>query len=98
MDELPAMARRQFDAAQSSNRLSDAYGYIEALESLAPADPALPDMRRRLATSLLGYAAERLGAGELDRAARALDQVRGLEPNHAELPSLQARLEQARGG
>ena len=55
-------------------------------------------MRRRLARSLLGQAAERLGAGELKRAGEAFDQAREIDPTNPELPAMQARLEQAGGG
>ena len=95
---LPALARSHFDSALSAIRLGDAYGYLEALQSLSPGDPQLPGMRSRLAGSYIGYASERLGAGELDRAAHALDRARELAPNHEDLPSLRARLEQAGGG
>jgi serine/threonine-protein kinase PpkA len=95
---LPAIARERFEQALGANRLVTARGTIEALATLAPTDSALPDMRRRLARSLLGQAAERLGAGELQRAREAFDQARELDPTSADLPALQARLEQAEAG
>ena len=98
MEALPVHARRRFEEALAANRLQAAHDAVQALQSLAAADQALPGMRSRLARSLLGYAAERLGAGELARAATAIDQARELDPNHADLPAMQARLEQARGG
>jgi serine/threonine-protein kinase PpkA len=96
--ELPGLARQRFETALGANRLTTALGTVEALETLAPTDAALPDMRRRLARSLLGQAAERLGAGELKRAGDAFDQARELDPTNPELPAMQARLEQAGGG
>jgi serine/threonine-protein kinase PpkA len=95
---LPALARQRFEQAIGANRLVTARGTIEALATLAPADPALPEMRRRLARSLLGQASERLGAGEIAAARAAFDQARELDPTNTELPALQARLEQAGGG
>ncbi len=92
---LPAVARQRFEDSLGSGQLSRARGYVEALETLAPDDAALPDIKRRLARSLLGYAAERLGAGELDRARTALDTAAVLDPRNPDLPALQARLEQA---
>jgi serine/threonine-protein kinase PpkA len=95
---LPALARNRFEEALGANRLATARGTLEALSTLAPTDAALPEMRRRLARSLLGQAAERLGAGELKRAAEAFDQARAIDPTNPDLPAMQARLEQAGGG
>ncbi len=92
---LPGQARTRFEQSLASNRLAAARGYLEGLETLAPADGALPDMRRRLAASLLGFAAERLGAGEIARAATAIDQAAEIDPGHQDLVAMRARLEQA---
>jgi serine/threonine-protein kinase PpkA len=92
---LPAAARRHFEEALGRNRFNAAMGYLQGLETVAPGDSALPDMRHRLARSLLGFANERLGAGELQRARDALQLAAELEPGNAELPALRARLEQA---
>jgi serine/threonine-protein kinase PpkA len=94
---LPALAKQRFEEALGANRLLTARGTIEALSTLAPADSALPDMRRRLARSLLGQAAEKLGSNELKRAREAFDQARELDPTNPDLASMQARLEQAGG-
>jgi serine/threonine-protein kinase PpkA len=95
---LPALARQRFDEAIGANKLGTALGTIDALATLAPTDPALPGMRRRLSRSLLGQATERLGAGEIKSAAAAFDQARELDPTNPELAAMQARLEQAGGG
>ncbi len=95
MSELPAATRQQFEAALGSNKLGAARGYLEGLQSLAASDTALPDMKRRLAAALIGYATERLGAGETERASKALEQAIELDPNHPDITSLRARLEQA---
>jgi serine/threonine-protein kinase PpkA len=94
---LPALARERFDQALGANRLATARGTLEALATLAPTDPALREMRRKLARSLLGQAAERLGANELPKAREAFEQARELDPTNPELPAMQARLEQAGG-
>jgi len=96
MAELPAATRQLFEQALGSSRLSAARGYLEGLQTLAPSDVALPDMRRRLAAALVGYATERLGAGEVDRARGALDQAQEVDPNNPDIARLRARIDQAR--
>lgn len=98
MAQLPVLTRKRFEEALSANRLDTARGMIEVMSTIAPADTGLPDMRRRLARSFLGQASERLGAGEIGRASEAIDRARELDPTAAELPAMQARLEQANGG
>ncbi|MCX7555789.1 protein kinase [Xanthomonadaceae bacterium JHOS43] len=95
---LPDRAMRRFEDAMSANRLSTARDAIDALGVISPSDSRLPPARQRLARSYLAYASERLGAGEIDLAARAFDQARELDPVNTDLPAIQARLEQARGG
>ena len=96
--QLPVQTRKRFEDALSVNKLDSARGMIEIMGTIAPTDAALPDMRRRLARSFLGQASERLGAGEIRRASQAIDRARELDPTAPELPSMQARLEQASGG
>lgn len=96
--QLPVLVRKRFEEAAGSNRLDSARAAIDTLATIAPGDAGLPEMRRRLARSFLGQAAERLGAGEIARASSAIDQARELDPTSPELPALQARLEQASGG
>ncbi|HET6604526.1 MAG TPA: protein kinase [Xanthomonadaceae bacterium] len=98
LDGLPRHARARFDSALAAGELERARGYVDALESLSSSDASLSGMRQRLTRALLGIVSERLGAGEFARARRALDQAREMEPNHPEIPALQARLEQAQGG
>ena len=94
---LPALVKRHFESQLAAGKLQAALGQINALETLSRNDAALTGMRRRLAERYLAYAAERLGAGELKRAGDAIDSAAELDPTNAELPALQARLEQARG-
>ncbi|MFA5684261.1 MAG: protein kinase [Lysobacteraceae bacterium] len=93
---LPARAQQLFEQALGSSRLSAARGYVESLETLSPTNAALPGMKRRCAAALLGYAAERLGAGELRRASEAVLQASELDPTHPDIAALRARLDQAR--
>ncbi len=97
LNGLPARIRQRFENQLAGNQLQGALGQINALASLSVSDPSLPGMRKRLAGRFLAYAAERIGAGELQRAARAIDNAAELDPTSAELPAMQARLEQARG-
>lgn len=94
---LPTRIRERFENLLAANQLQSALGQINALATLSVSDPSLPGMRKRLAGRFLAYAAERIGAGELQRAAKAIDNAAELDPMNAELPALQARLEQARG-
>jgi serine/threonine-protein kinase PpkA len=96
--QLPVQTRKRFEDALALNRLDSALRTVEIMGTIAPGDAALPDMRRRLARSFLGQASERLGAGEIRRASQAIDRARELDPTAPELPSMQARLEQASGG
>ncbi|MBB5207091.1 protein kinase domain-containing protein [Chiayiivirga flava] len=96
--QLPVLVRKRFEEALGANRLDSARNALDTMATIAPADTELPSMRRRLARSFLGQAAERLGAGEIARASTAIDQARELDPTSPELPALQARLEQANGG
>lgn len=95
---LPDRAMQRFEDAMTGNRLGTARDALEALGEIAPSDTRLAPARRLLARSYLAYASERIGAGEIDLAARAFDQARELDPANTDLPAIQARLEQARGG
>ncbi len=97
LEGLPVQARQRFDSALAASRPNEALRYLEGLQVVAPASAELPAMRQRLASAFMGLANERLGRGETARARQALDRAAELEPNHIELPSLRARLEQAGG-
>jgi hypothetical protein len=96
MAELPALARERFETALGSSKLGSARASLEGLETLSPGDVALPDMKRRLAAALLGYATERLEAREIRQASEALEYASGLDPSNPGLTALRARLDQAR--
>ncbi|MEJ5207709.1 protein kinase [Denitratimonas sp. CY0512] len=95
---LPDRILVRFEAAMTGNRLGAARDALEAMGVIAPTDSRLLPARQRLARSWLAYASERLGAGEIARAADAFDQARELDPSNTDLPAIQARLEHARGG
>ncbi|MCB1568470.1 MAG: protein kinase [Xanthomonadales bacterium] len=94
---LPDRAMERFNMALAANRLGAARDALEAVSVVSPTDARLLPARQQLARSYLAYASERLGAGELERASAALNRARELDPDNAELPAMQARLEQARG-
>lgn len=95
---MPDRILQRFEMAIGANRLATARDALDALGVVAPVDTRLNPARQRLARSYLAYASERLGAGEIERADAAITQARELDPVSLELPALQARLEQARGG
>lgn len=94
---LPDRAMQRFEEAMAANRLGAARDALEAVGVIGPSDARLVPARQRLARSYLAYASERLGAGETERATNAFNQARELDPANAELPAMQARLEQVRG-
>lgn len=91
---LPA-ARRCFENAMRDNRLSSATACLDAVRVLEPTDRTLPAARGRLAQRWVAVGNERVGAGELDAARRALDAAIGLDPGVAGATDLAARLRQA---
>jgi len=92
---LPA-ARRCLDDNLQGNRLQAARTCLDAWQALAPGDPLLPAARRRLAQRWLAVGSERLGAGDVAFAARALEQARELDAATPELPAFAERLGNAR--
>ena len=94
---LPDRAMDRFEKALAANRLGVARDALEAVGVISPTDARLIPARQRLARSYLAYASERLGAGELERATAGFNRASELDPSNAELPAMQARLEQARG-
>ena len=94
---LPA-ARDCNATALRDNDLGRAQVCLEAWRQLAPADAALTAAQRRLGERWLAIGEERLTAGELDAAARALARARALDTAAPGLQALQHRLERARSG
>lgn len=94
---LPA-ARECNATALRDNDLGLAQVCLEAWRQLAPGDAASSSAQRRLAERWLAIADERLGAGEVDAAARALARARTLDAGVQGLQALQRRLERAGSG
>lgn len=94
---LPA-ARECNAGALRDNDLALAQVCLEAWRQLAPGDAASSAAQRRLAERWLAIADERLGAGEVESAARALARARTLDAAVPGLPALQQRLERAGSG
>jgi tetratricopeptide (TPR) repeat protein len=95
--QLPLRAAEHFETALGSGRLGRARGYVEGLESSDADAAGLAAMKRRLSQAYAGFATERLGAGELQRARDGFNQALELDPDNPELVTLRARLEAAGG-
>lgn len=91
---LPA-ARDCNATALRDNDLGLAQVCLEAWRQLAPGDAGLSSAQRRLAERWLAIADERLGAGEVGAASRALARARSLDAAVPGLQALQQRLERA---
>ncbi len=87
-----------FQREMTGNRLARAEACFDALIATQPAYPQLPSMRQNLAARWLAVADERLGAGELDNAQRAIASAQRWSPNDSAIPALKTRLQQARAG
>lgn len=93
---LPA-SRTCFEDRLRENRVQAAGACLDAWQVLAPRDAAASVARRRLAQRWLAIGSERLGAGDLAFAERALDQARHWQPDVPELADFDQRLQAARG-
>ena len=82
----------------TDNRLARASACLDALAAMQPTTPSLPLLRTTLAHRWLDYADERIGAGELDVAARAVESARRLLPHDAAVAAMALRIRQARAG
>lgn len=88
----------QLNGHLDANRPVSAWKDWVILEAIGQSATDLQSISDRLTASLLGYVAEQLGQGNLETAERAFEHAAELQPNHRDLPSLQARLETARQG
>ncbi len=94
---LTQQARSAATGALDTRQLSRAEGYVEALQTLNPTDSGLAGLRRRLAGAYLALAIEQLEGGQLKSALQAVDKAREIDPNHPDMVSIRARVEQAGG-
>ena len=87
-----------FQREMTGNRLVRAEVCLDALIATDPAYPQLPTMRQKIAARWLAIADERIGAGELDNAQRAIASAQRWAPSDPAIAALQMRLQQARAG
>ena len=88
---LPA-ARTCFDDALRANRLVRAEGCLDAREQLGDSRASVLQARNRLAMRWIAVGQERLGAGEIETAQRALNSARTLDPMAEGLDAFAERL------
>ena len=93
-----ATATACFQREMTANRLARAEDCLEALIAIEPTHAGLPTMQHTLAARWLDVADERIGAGELDTAQRAIASAQRWTPNDPTIPALKTRLQQARAG
>ncbi len=92
LQNLPQIARDQFNIALGQQKLDRARDFVDTLEQLAPADASLPTLRLRLAESLLDEAETRLGQNRPADARRSLDAARSLSPGNPRLGVVEQKL------
>ena len=94
---LPA-ARECFERELRGNNLRRAGACLDAQQALEGQSAAVAQARRRLAERWLAFGDERLGAGELQRAASALAAARATDPAAPGLAAFARRLQAASAG
>jgi hypothetical protein len=91
---LPAV-RDCYEDELRANRIRRAQACQQAWQTLQPRDPALADVRRRLAEKWIAVGAERLGAGDVAFATQALEEARKLDVDSPGLDDFEARVKVA---
>ncbi|WP_189457774.1 hypothetical protein [Cognatilysobacter bugurensis] len=89
---LVPSARTCFENELRENRLARARQCLDAWRALEGDSASVDSAQRRLAARWVAYGHERLGAGEPQRAERALHAARELDPQPDGAQELQARL------
>lgn len=92
---LKPAARRCHADTLRDNDLRSALTCLDVWRQVDPGDPGLVQARRRLAERWIGIGEQRLDAGEVDAARRALEQARALDAGTEGLVALDARLARA---
>ncbi|MEO8461084.1 MAG: protein kinase [Dokdonella sp.] len=92
MASLPMRAKELCEQQMVTGDLGRAEDKLEALRQIAPADPAIAGLQRRLADALFEKATELHGSGRNVDAARALDSARKLNPDDPRIAALAAQL------
>ena len=96
MERLRPAAKECFDTALRRNRLTTAGGCLDAYAVLEGDDGVVRTDRRQLAQRWIAVGDERLGAGDLPLARRALDSARSLDPSVEGLDAFARRVGRAR--
>lgn len=89
---LLPVVRRCFEDELRENRLARARQCLDAWRALGGGNGSVERAQRRLAARWIAYGHERLGAGEPQRAQRALHAARELDPHADGARDLEARL------
>ncbi|KRA46983.1 hypothetical protein [Pseudoxanthomonas sp. Root630] len=88
---LPAV-RGCYEDELRANRIRRAQACQQAWQTLQPRDAGLPDAKRRLAEKWVAVGSERLGAGDVAFAAKALDEALQLDAAVPGLDDFRARV------
>ena len=94
---IPAARRCQADALRD-NRLRESQACLDVWRQLAPLDRDVLQARTRLAQRWVAVGDQRLERGEIDAAAQAAEQARGLDPGTDGLAEFSQRLRRAQLG
>jgi len=92
---MQPMARQCFDRELRGNNLADARVCLDAWAIVATDDHPLATARRRLAQRWLAVGDERLAAGEVESAKRALASAREIDPSAPGLDAFATRIRTA---
>lgn len=90
--------RACFEDELRANRIRRARACYDAWQTLETRDAGLADARRRLSSKWIAVGDERLGAGDVEFAAQALQEARGLDANAPGLAEFAARVRRAQTG
>ena len=87
-----------FEDELRGNRVRRARACYDAWQTLETSDANLADARRRLSLKWIAVGDERLGSGDVEFAAQALQEARGLDQNAPGLVEFSARVRSAQAG
>ena len=90
--------RACFEDELRANRVRRARACYDAWQTLETRDAGLADARRRLSLKWIAVGDERLGSGDVEFAAQALQEARGLDANAPGLAEFAARVRRAQTG
>ena len=96
MGRLRPTAKECFDTALRRNRLATAGGCLDAYAVLEGDNGIVHAARRQLALRWIAVGDERLGAGDVELARRALETARSLDPSADGLEAFAQRVARAR--